>query len=91
MNCGIILLFLLFFNQRGCAGSDESGCGCEKPAPSPCRPEENECGCGRERERECGRERDTDRDGCTCNNDSRFEPRFESRPFSDAGCGCKDK
>lgn len=91
MNCGIILLFLLCFNQNGRIGGN-TGCGCDRPEP-PCRPRERECGCegGRERGREGGRERDNDREGCPCNNDSRFEPRFEPRPFSDVGCGCNDK
>lgn len=86
MNCGIILLFLLCFNQNGRVGCN-TGCGCDKPTPPPCRPREREreCGC------ESGRDRDNGRDGCPCNNDSRFEPRFESRPFSDVGCGCNDK
>lgn len=81
MNCSILLLFLLFCGQNGCRGGKDKGCGCEepKPVPPPCRP----------KERECGREREPERD-CPCGNDSRFEPRFESRPFADAGCGCND-
>ncbi len=47
--------------------------------------------CGRDRDRDCGRDRDNDRDGCPCNNESRFEPRFDARPFSNSGCGCDDK
>lgn len=100
MNCSIVLLFLLFFGQNGRCGCGDAGGGCEAPVP-PCRPRESECGCERERERECGCERererecgcerDNDRDGCPRNNGSRFEPRFEPRPFSDAGCGCNDK
>ncbi len=29
--------------------------------------------------------------GNVSRSDSRFEPRFEPRPFSDTGCGCNDK
>ena len=84
MNCGIILLFLLFFNQHG----RTSGCGCGNSNP-PCRSGQN--GRGREGEMRRERERDNDRDGgCPCNNDARFEPRFEPRPFSETGCGCND-
>lgn len=91
MNCGIIVLFLLLFGQNGCGrcAQPEPECGCERPTPPPCRPRERECEC--ERERECDRGRDNERDGCPCNNNSRFEPRFEPRPFSDAGRGCNDK
>lgn len=100
MNCGIILLFLLLFNRDGRIGGD-TGCGCE-PDP-PCRPREREgernrerdCDCGKDRDRgrdrDCGRDRDTERDGCPCGGESRFEPRFDSRPFPDTGCGCNDK
>ncbi|MBD5448685.1 MAG: hypothetical protein HDR28_00700 [Lachnospiraceae bacterium] len=95
MNSWIILLFLLFWNQNGRNGIGDSGCGCE-PVEPPCRPREREregerdCDrdCGRDRDR--GRERDADRDSCPCNNDSRFEPRFDSRPFGNSGCGCDD-
>ena len=88
MNCSIILLFLLFCGRNGCGCGRDTGCGCEepKPVPPPCRPRERECG----RERDCGRDREPERD-CSCGNDSRFEPRFEPRPFSDTGCGCNDK
>ncbi|MDE6389199.1 MAG: hypothetical protein K2L82_15485 [Lachnospiraceae bacterium] len=99
MNCWIIPLLLLFWNQNGRGGCADSGCGCEpiEPPQPPCRPRERECDrnrdcdCGRDRDRDCGRDRDNDRDGCPCNNDSRFEPRFDARPFNNSGCGCDDK
>lgn len=91
MNSWIILLFLLFANRNG-RDIDEPGCGCRPvdPPTSSCRPRERE----RERERdcECGREREAERDTCPCNNnESRFEPRFDARPFNNSGCGCDDK
>lgn len=101
MNCWIILLFLLFWNQNGRNGIDDSGCGCE-PVDPPCRPRERErecerardCDCDRDRDRDCDRgrerERGSERDNCPCNNDSRFEPRFDARPFGNSGCGCDD-
>lgn len=92
MNCWIIPLLLLCWNQNGRGGCGEPGCGCE-PVEPPCRPRERECDRGRDRDRDCerGRDRDNDRDGCPCNNnDSRFEPRFDSRPFNNSGCGCDD-
>ncbi|MDE6846926.1 MAG: hypothetical protein K2J99_14350 [Lachnospiraceae bacterium] len=94
MNCWIIPLLLLCWNQNGRWGNGEPGCGCE-PVEPPCRPRERECDRDRDRDRdcECGRDRNNDRDcdGCPCNNnDSRFEPRFDSRPFNNSGCGCDD-
>lgn len=99
MNCWIIPLLLLCWNQNGRGGCADSSCGCEpiEPPKPPCRPRERECDrdrdcdCGRDRDRDCGRDRDNDRDGCPCNNDSRFEPRFDARPFNNSGCGCDDK
>lgn len=81
MNAWIILLFLLMGNR----GSD---CGCQR-AQNSCN-DNNDCGCGRERSRNNGgRNRDND---CGCD-DSRFEPRFDSRPFRDnrETCGCEEK
>lgn len=99
MNCWIIPLLLLCWNQNGRCGCADKGCGCEpvEPPKPPCRPRERECDrdrdcdCDRNRDRDCGRDRDNDRDGCPCNNDSRFEPRFDARPFNNSGCGCDDK
>lgn len=90
----IIPLLLLSWCQNGRGGCGNSGCGFE-PVDPPCRPRERECDRDRERDRECGRnrdnDRDNDRDGCPCNNnDSRFEPRFDARPFNNSGCGCDD-
>lgn len=102
MNCWIIPLLLLCCNQSGRGGCMDSGCGCEpvEPPKPPCRPRERDCDrdcdcdrnrdCGRDRD--CDRDRDDDRDGCACkHNDSRFEPRFDARPFNNSGCGCDDK
>ncbi len=75
MNCCWIILLLLFCGANG----GRSGCGCEEPArpKPPCaRPEQP-----------CGRQ---EPEPCPCE-DSRFEPRFEQRPFSGNGstCGCE--
>ena len=75
MNCGWLILLLLFSGQN----TGRTGCGCEEPArPNPpcARPEPH-----------CGRQ---EQESCPCE-DSRFEPRFEQRPFSGNGstCGCE--
>lgn len=100
MNSWIILLLLSCWNQNGRGCVDEPQCGCEPVAP-PCRPRERECerdrdnDCDRNRDRDCDCDRDrdcgADREPCPCNNDSRFEPRFDSRPFNNTGCGCDGK
>jgi hypothetical protein len=87
MNCCWLILLLLFCggNGNGFFGQNGNGCGCEEPArpkppcarsESPCRPEPP-----------CGR---PDPEPCPCE-DSRFEPRFEQRPFGGNGstCGCE--
>ena len=85
-NCCLIILLLLFCGQNG-SRMGQSGCGCEEPArpkppcarsESPCRPEPP-----------CGR---PDPEPCPCE-DSRFEPRFEQRPFGGNGstCGCESE
>ncbi|MCI9345662.1 MAG: hypothetical protein HFI56_05315 [Lachnospiraceae bacterium] len=77
MNYCWLILLLLF-----CGGNNgRSGCGCEEPArpKSPCaRPEPP-----------CGR---PEPEPCPCE-DSRFEPRFDQRPFSGNGatCGCENE
>lgn len=77
MNCCWLILLLLF-----CDGNNgRSGCGCEEPArpKPPCaRPEPP-----------CGR---PEPEPCPCE-DSRFEPRFDQRPFSGNGatCGCENE
>ena len=75
MNCCWLILLLLF-----CGGNNgRGGCGCEEPA----RPKTS---CSRP-EPPCGRQ---ESESCPCE-DSRFEPRFEQRPFSGNGstCGCE--
>lgn len=87
-----ILLLLLLSGSNGCGGRDVS-----------CRDEKDngrgrECGGGsgrdrdrdRDREHDCGCDRDRERD---CDgNDSRFEPRFDARPFGGGEtCGCEEK
>ena len=75
-NCCLIILLLLFFGQNG-NRIGQSGCGCDEPKNPPCRRPEPPC--GRQEPEPCG-----------CD-DSRFEPRFEQRPFSGNGstCGCE--
>ncbi|MCM1039147.1 MAG: hypothetical protein NC314_02525 [Roseburia sp.] len=80
MNAWIILLFCLLGNSGGRQGNNGS-----------C-PQENEssCGCGNGRETNFGRGRNDD---CDFNdfNESRFEPRFEARPFAEREtCGCEE-
>lgn len=84
MNCSWIILLLLFCGQNGIFG--QSGCGCEEPErpKPPCGRPEPPCNrpeppCGRQEPEPCGCE------------DSRFEPRFEQRPFGGNGstCGCE--
>ncbi len=92
MNCWIIPLLLLGWNQNGRCGNGNSECRPVEPPKPPCRPRERECDRDRECDCDCGRDRDDDRDGCPCNNnESRFEPRFDSRPFNNSGCGCDDR
>lgn len=76
MNCCWPILLLLF-----CGGNrGRIGCGCEEPTrpKPPCTRPEPPCG------------RQQEQDSCPCE-DSRFEPRFEQRPFSGNGstCGCE--
>ncbi len=96
MNCCWIILLLLFCGQNGngffggngnngcgrggndrCDDNDgRNGCGCDEPV-RPCpRPEPP-----------CARPEPAP---CPCE-DSRFEPRFEQRPFNGNGstCGCE--
>ena len=69
-------LIILFCGQNG-NRIGQSGCGCDEPKNPPCRRPEPPC--GRQEPEPCG-----------CD-DSRFEPRFEQRPFSGNGstCGCE--
>ena len=75
-NCCLIILLLLFCGQNG-NRIGQSGCGWDEPKNPPCRRPEPPC--GRQEPEPCG-----------CD-DSRFEPRFEQRPFSGNGstCGCE--
>lgn len=77
-NCCLIILLLLFCGQNG-NRMGQSGCGCEEPQTPPCRRPEPPC--GRPEPEPCGCE------------DSRFEPRFEQRPFGGNGstCGCESE
>ena len=77
-NCCLIILLLLFCGQKG-SPIGRSGCGCDEPPKPPCRRPEPPC--GRPEPEPCG-----------CD-DSRFEPRFEQRPFSGNGstCGCESE
>lgn len=99
MNTWILLLLLLGCCD-GCGSQRNGSCG---NTGNDC-PDRN-CGCGNERERDCdcgnGRDRDCDRGNdrdCDCDrgrdrdcdgNNSRFEPRFDARPFGGGdNCGC---
>lgn len=86
MNCCWIILLLLFCGQNGntlfgggnCGGRNQN-CGCEgsgrSNGPSRRIQEQDNCPCEESREPR----------------DSRFEPRFEARPFNNNGttCGCE--
>ena len=78
MNCCIILLLLFFCGQNGLNCRNDNDCDRD---------------CDRDRDRNCGesrRSRESDNDSCPCN-ESRFEPRFESRPFGGGStCGCEE-
>ena len=82
MNAWIILLLLLAGNNGG------NSCGCGNRNDGMNR-RGGDCGCNGDSDREGrdrdGRDRDRDCDG------SRFEPRFDSRPFNDREtCGCEE-
>ncbi|MCM1143583.1 MAG: hypothetical protein NC318_04885 [Blautia sp.] len=82
MNAWIILLFLLMNRSGGCNTDN----GCDR---------EPDCGRGRNQDFGGSRERDCDRDrDCDCDDrdrESRFEPRFEARPFvGRETCGCEE-
>lgn len=97
MNTWLILLFLLLGNQGGGRSDASSGCGCADNgcgqtgfrtggnAPGSGRNRGNngnDCGCARERDNDCGC------DGA----ESRFEPRFDARPFNNnQDCGCDNQ
>lgn len=91
MNAWIILLFLLARNNSGSCGCDggfgrDRDCGCDGDSGR-----DRDCDCDRDR----GRDRGRDRDGDCDNNGSRFEPRFDARPFGDRDrdretCGCEE-
>ncbi len=82
MNCCWIILLLLFCGQNGNGlfGGNGNGCGWNG------NDDRNGCGCD-EPVRPCPRPEPAP---CPCE-DSRFEPRFEQRPFSGNGstCGCE--
>ncbi len=87
MNCSIILLFFLLCGNNGFFGNSGCGCGCDDR----CDRDDDRRPCQRPEPRR-GRDDEPRReDNCSCD-DSRFEPRFESRPFSNSGtCGCEEK
>lgn len=74
-----IIWLLLFCCNSGCSDNGNN------------RSNERSCGCdgdnnnnGRGRDRDCGCDKD--------NNNSRFESRFDTRPFGNREtCGCEDK
>lgn len=64
--------------------NNSSDCGCD-----------NDYGRGNNRnydnDNDCGRGRGRDADGdYGCNNESRFDPRFNSGSYDNSGCGCND-
>lgn len=78
MNCCWIILLLLFCGQNGNVlnGGGNRNCGCKEP-DRPAGPSR----------------RMPEPEPCPCeeSRDSRFEPRFEARPFNNNGttCGCE--
>lgn len=103
MNSWLILLLLLSCNRNGRGYSRDYDCGCDQgdfrrfPGGRDWeRDSNNDC------ERDSGRGRNRDNDGdCDCdddrdsrgfnNNESRFEPRFDGRPFNNSECGCNNQ
>lgn len=89
MNCCWLILLLLFCGQNGGGFFGGCGCGCEEPVRPPKPP------CARP-DPPCARPEPVcvrpEPDSCPCE-DSRFEPRFEQRPFSGNGstCGCENE
>ena len=103
MNSWLILLLLLFGTQNGCNNCGDSDCGYDSDRAQG-RYRSSQRGWDGDRngdfEREYGRgrnrdnDRDDDDDSCGCNNnnnESRFEPRFDARPFSNSDCGCDNQ
>ena len=101
MNSWLILLFLLLGNQNSRCNNGDFGCGCYndygrgrgRDNDNGCdndygrgRGRDNDCGCdndyGRGTNRNFERGNDIDR-----NNDSRFEPCFDSGSFDNSDCG----
>ena len=82
--------------ERECDRDRDRDCDCGRDRDRDCdrgRDRDRDCDRGRDRDCDCdrGRDCDADRNPCSCNNDSRFEPRFDSRPFNNSGCGCDGK
>ena len=105
MNSWLILLLLLFGNQNSRSNDGDFGCGCDSEGPQPYYRSgergwdgerdgnfEREYGSGRNRDDDCDceRERDNDPYGCN-NNEPRFDPRFDGRPFNNSECGCNNQ
>lgn len=79
MSAWIILLFFCCCNPSGCGCSQNNGMN-RRCMDFGC---DNDFGRGGRRDHE----RDND---CDCN-ESKFEPRFDARPFSDREtCGCEE-
>ncbi|MCM1174021.1 MAG: hypothetical protein NC341_03100 [Blautia sp.] len=83
MNTWVLLLLLLCCSGGGNASQNDSV--------------GNTGNCGRDgerrgRDRDCGCDRNNDYGNGCDGNESRFEPRFEARPFgSGETCGCEEK
>ena len=77
-SCWLIILLLLFCGQNGNRGGQNGNCGGQ-----------SSCGC-EEPVRPMPPCRGPEKEPCPCE-DSRFEPRFEQRPFTGNGstCGCE--
>lgn len=105
MNSWLILLLLLFADGNCSGGNGDSDCGCERNGfgQTGYRSGGNDLnggfgrgfGSGRNRDNDgdcgCERTRGND-DDCGCGgNESRFESRFDAKPFGNTDCGCDNQ
>ena len=87
MNTGLILLLLLAANRNG-------GCGCSDAGTARTGSYAGGGGCAGVRNRaddDCGcAGARTEEEDCGCGDtvSSRFEPRFDAKPFAAQDCGC---
>lgn len=97
MNTWILLLLLCccdgFGSQRnGSCGNNrpDMDCDCGNIRDRDCDCDrDRDCDRGNGRDRDCDCDRDRGRDRNCDGNDSRFEPRFDARPFGGGdNCGC---